>query len=297
MVDQPIAACHARPQHIQDSIQLAFLTLSWVAIAALGQPAFATSESIPIERTLIDLTLVQQDYIKASNTDAQDRFGEVLAIDGDTMVVGAQFEDSSASGVNGDQSNDPSDPTRFDAGAVYVFVRDELGIWSQQAYLKASNTDSEDRFGTAVAISGDTIVVGADDEDSNATGVNGDASNNSAPFSGAAYVFVRDEFGVWTQQAYLKASNAEARDDFGQSVSIAAAEGHPASVMDMSFAGQAMAAKYLADNKGKIENSVHTMPVELDMDISARKLAAMGIDIDVLTEEQEKYLNSWEEGT
>ena len=63
------------------------------------------------------------------------------------------------------------------------------------------------------------------------------------------------------------------------------------------FAGQAMAAKYLADNKGKIENQVHTMPVELDMDISARKLAAMGIDIDTLTEEQEKYLNSWEEGT
>ena len=83
----------------------------------------------------------------------------------------------------------------------------------------------------------------------------------------------------------------------GRLINLAAAEGHPASVMDMSFAGQAMAAKYLADNKGKIDNAVHTMPVELDMDISARKLAAMGIDIDVLTEEQEKYLNSWEEGT
>lgn len=83
----------------------------------------------------------------------------------------------------------------------------------------------------------------------------------------------------------------------GRLINLAAAEGHPASVMDMSFAGQAMAAKYLADNKGKIDNAVHTMPVELDMDISARKLAAMGIEIDTLTEEQEKYLNSWEEGT
>ncbi len=83
----------------------------------------------------------------------------------------------------------------------------------------------------------------------------------------------------------------------GRLINLAAAEGHPASVMDMSFAGQAMAAKYLADNKGKIENAVHTMPVELDMDISSRKLQAMGIDIDVLTPEQEKYLNSWEEGT
>ena len=83
----------------------------------------------------------------------------------------------------------------------------------------------------------------------------------------------------------------------GRLINLAAAEGHPASVMDMSFAGQAMAAKYLADNKGKIENAGHTMPVELDMDISSRKLQAMGIDIDVLTPEQEKYLNSWEEGT
>jgi adenosylhomocysteinase len=83
----------------------------------------------------------------------------------------------------------------------------------------------------------------------------------------------------------------------GRLINLAAAEGHPASVMDMSFAGQAMAAKYLADNKGKITNEVHTMPVSLDMDISARKLAAMGIEIDVLTEEQDKYLNSWEEGT
>ena len=219
MVDQPIAACHARLQKIQDPIQLALLTLAWIVIAALGQPGFAASEAIPTERTLIAPAFVQQAYIKASNTDARDRFGEVLAIDGDTMVIGVQLEDSSASGVNGDQSNDPSDPTRFDAGAAYVFVRDELGGWSQQAYLKASNTDLDDRFGAAVAISGDTIVVGARGEDSNATGVNGDESDNSSSGAGAAYVFVRNGT-TWAQQAYLKASNTDSLDSFGAGVAI-----------------------------------------------------------------------------
>ena len=77
-----------------------------------------------------------------------------------------------------------------DAGAAYVFVRTG-SAWSQQAYLKASNTDTSDRFGGSVAISGDTIVVGAEFEDSNAVDVNGDASNDTVADSGAAYVFVR----------------------------------------------------------------------------------------------------------
>lgn len=83
----------------------------------------------------------------------------------------------------------------------------------------------------------------------------------------------------------------------GRLINLAAAEGHPASVMDMSFAGQALAAKYLMDNKGKLENKVYTVPYEVDQEISAIKLAAMGIDIDVLTEEQADYLSSWEHGT
>jgi hypothetical protein len=71
-----------------------------------------------------------------------------------------------------------------------------------------------------VSTSGDTIVVGADYESSNATGVNGDPNNNDARESGAAYVFVRSAGATWTQEAYLKASNAEAKDHFGRSVSI-----------------------------------------------------------------------------
>jgi adenosylhomocysteinase len=83
----------------------------------------------------------------------------------------------------------------------------------------------------------------------------------------------------------------------GRLINLAAAEGHPAAVMDMSFAGQAMAAKYLVDNKGKLENKVYTIPEELDEQIASIKLNSMGIEIDTLTEEQVAYLNSWEEGT
>ena len=83
----------------------------------------------------------------------------------------------------------------------------------------------------------------------------------------------------------------------GRLINLAAAEGHPAAVMDMSFAGQAMAAKYLLDNKDTLENRVYTVPEEVDQEIATIKLASMGIGIDTLTEEQVAYLNSWEEGT
>jgi cobalamin biosynthesis Mg chelatase CobN len=86
--------------------------------------------------------------------------------------------------------------------------------WSQQAYLKASNTGVGDYFGTSVSISGDTIVMSAENEDSNATGVNGDQSNNNATNSGAAYVFVRNET-AWIQQAYLKAGCVVPDGQFG----------------------------------------------------------------------------------
>jgi hypothetical protein len=98
-----------------------------------------------------------------------------------------------------------------DRRAVYPIVVDPI---TQQAYLKASNTGAGDLFGCSVAISGDTVVVGASAEDSNVTGVNGTQSNNSATYAGAAYVFVRSS-GTWTQQAYLKASNTGAGDYFG----------------------------------------------------------------------------------
>ncbi|MAE45816.1 MAG: integrin [Planctomycetes bacterium] len=158
---------------------------------------------------------MQTDYVKASNTGGNDRFGYSVALDGDTLVVGADYEASNATGVDGDQL-DHSAPH---SGAVYVFFRHLNGTWFQEAYLKASNTGAGDAFGQSVALDGDTLVVGADGEDSNATGVNGNQLDNSAPWSGAAYVFVRSD-GIWSQQAYLKASNTDSDDAFGQSVAL-----------------------------------------------------------------------------
>jgi hypothetical protein len=156
----------------------------------------------------------QQAYLKASNTEEGDFFGSAIAADGDTVVVGANLEDSNATGVNGDQANNAAG---F-AGAAYVFVRDGSS-WAQQAYLKASNSEADDRFGTSVALSGDTLLVAASFEDSNATGVDGNQASNSAGRSGAAYTFTRSG-GQWQQQAYLKASNTEALDQFGAASAI-----------------------------------------------------------------------------
>ena len=160
-------------------------------------------------------TWSQQAYLKASNTEVSDHFGSSVAITGDTIVVGADREASNATGVGGDQNNNSA----TGAGAVYVFSRSG-NTWSQQAYLKASNTGALDQFGSAIAIAGDTLVVGADREASNTTGINGDQSNNSADAAGAAYVFSRNG-NNWSQQAYLKASNTGAFDQFGLSVAIA----------------------------------------------------------------------------
>jgi hypothetical protein len=131
----------------------------------------------------------QQAYLKASNTDILDSFGDPVAVSGDTVVVGAYGESSNATGVNGNQGDNSADY----AGAAYVFARNGT-TWSQRAYLKASNTETYDYF-SLVAISGSTVVVGANGEDSSATGVNGNQNNNSALESGAAYVFTGLDFG------------------------------------------------------------------------------------------------------
>jgi adenosylhomocysteinase len=83
----------------------------------------------------------------------------------------------------------------------------------------------------------------------------------------------------------------------GRLINLAAAEGHPASVMDMSFANQALCMEYLVKNRGKLEVKVHTVPEEIDKEVARLKLKAMGVAIDALTTEQRKYLSSWEEGT
>jgi adenosylhomocysteinase len=83
----------------------------------------------------------------------------------------------------------------------------------------------------------------------------------------------------------------------GRLINLAAAEGHPASVMDMSFANQALASEYAVKNKGKLERKVYRVPLAIDHEIARLKLASMGVTIDTLTEEQRKYLESWQMGT
>jgi len=83
----------------------------------------------------------------------------------------------------------------------------------------------------------------------------------------------------------------------GRLINLAAAEGHPASVMDMSFANQALSAEFLVKNKGKLEAGMHVLPPEVDIEIASLKLDAMGVKIDKLTPEMMEYINSWEHGT
>jgi len=83
----------------------------------------------------------------------------------------------------------------------------------------------------------------------------------------------------------------------GRLINLASAEGHPASVMDMSFANQALGAEYMLKNYKSMDKQVYTIPETVDREIARLKLQAMGVYVDVLTAEQDKYLNSWEEGT
>lgn len=171
-------------------------------------------------------------YFKASNGETFDNFGWSIALsaDGKTLAVGAPAEDSKATGANGDQANNES----TNSGAVYIFVK-ENGVWVQEAYLKASNTEQptintprflpNDRFGYKVSLSddGNTLAVSALLEDSVSTGINcnqnnyeirtynsssdpaGDTYQALSTDTGAVYVFTRTA-KTWTQEAYIKSS-------------------------------------------------------------------------------------------
>jgi hypothetical protein len=162
----------------------------------------------------------QEAYLKASNSDFNDQFGNAISLSGDgsTLAVGAHYEDSGSTGINGNQNNDNASQS----GAVYIFIKNDFG-WSQEAYIKASNPGVDDRFGSSVSLNGagNKLAVGAIHEGSGATGVNGNQYDESEGWSGAAYVFSKNQ-GVWAQDAYFKASNTSSENHFGQSVSMSA---------------------------------------------------------------------------
>ncbi|HKE85758.1 MAG TPA: hypothetical protein VKB50_18485 [Vicinamibacterales bacterium] len=166
-------------------------------------------------------TWAQQAYIKPSNGEPQDSFGVDVALnsDGTTLLVGSLDEDCKATGINppGCDSDWRDD---LSMGAAYVFVRNGA-TWTQQAFIKASNTGFNDWFGSRVALSadGNTAVIGASLEDSVAKGINGKQDDDSASESGAVYLYTRTGT-TWRQQAYIKGSNTKAYDEFGSSMTL-----------------------------------------------------------------------------
>ncbi|MGE3610869.1 MAG: beta strand repeat-containing protein [Bacteriovoracaceae bacterium] len=162
----------------------------------------------------------QEAYIKASNNDASDQFGQSVSISGDTLAVATKWEDSNQSTItNGTTAS--ADNTNSNSGAVYVYKRSGSS-WAQEAYIKAANNGSSDNFGFSVSVSGDTLAVGAREEDSNQTTItNGTtaSADNSNSNSGAVYVYKRSG-SSWAQEAYIKAANNEINDYFGSSISI-----------------------------------------------------------------------------
>jgi hypothetical protein len=194
----------------------------------------------------------QANINRASNTEAEDRFGSSIALSGETLAIGAPGEASCARGINGDQI-DNACPS---AGAIYVFMR-TAGVWNQQAYVKAPNTQGGDAFGSSVALAGETLAVG------NAGGVSvfmrtngiwaqdgsvipdrgasslgqtlalnddllvvgepgevGDFDGVVRERAGAVYIFHRFAPGIWSGISYMLAPNTDAEDRFGTSVAL-----------------------------------------------------------------------------
>jgi hypothetical protein len=183
-------------------------------------------------------TWSQQAWVKASNARSGDAFGGplpsggantvggrsvALSADGSTLAVGANQEDGQDDGVQNGPGVVQSSYTSSNSGAVYIFARSG-SAWTQEAYVKPATVGSSDQFGGAVALSanGNTLAVGATNEDSDSRGIVGaDPSNGSAENSGSAYVFTRSG-KTWSQQAYIKASNTASADQFGQYLALSA---------------------------------------------------------------------------
>lgn len=162
----------------------------------------------------------EQAYIKASNPGTNDNFGFAVSLssDGNTLAVSAYQEDSNSAGIDTIPNDDGS---ANDSGAVYVFRRQD-NMWSEESYIKSSNPGTTDLFGFTVSLNadGNTLAVGALNEDSNTNGVNTSPNDDgTAENSGAVYIFSNNG-SAWIEEAYIKANNTGSDDRFGYSVSI-----------------------------------------------------------------------------
>lgn len=168
----------------------------------------------------------QSAYVKASNTGQFDEFGRSIALsrDGLTLAVSAIAEDNAASGIITDGSEVIDTGTESASGAVYIF-NNAGSDWSQTAYIKASNTGSNDLFGYSIALSddGEILAVGAPSEDNGVSGTVTDGSElidtGSKSGSGAIYLFSKVS-GDWVQTVYIKASNSDSGDYFGRVIAL-----------------------------------------------------------------------------
>jgi predicted amidohydrolase len=192
----PAAIRHLEQTGLYNSLSAAVTAARYQIEARMklagDQVRIEVSDEGAIYPVTIDPTLTQQQKLEPSDAGESDNFGSSVAISGDTVVIGSPLDDGAAG---------------IDQGSAYVFVRSG-GVWSQQQKLEASDASVRDFFGNSVAISGDTVVVGAPLDD--AVGDEG---------QGSAYVFVRNG-GVWSQQQKLEASDAGIADLFGQAVAI-----------------------------------------------------------------------------
>ncbi|MBI4374157.1 MAG: FG-GAP repeat protein [Deltaproteobacteria bacterium] len=155
-----------------------------------GAPSGANVTNVNV--TCADKRWALQAYLKAPNTSNSDSFGKSVAVNGDAIAVGAYKEDSSTTAIINGSDLSATNDSGTDNGAVYVFRRSGTA-WSHEAYLKASNTSNSDWYGFSVAVNGDTIAVGAYQEDSSTTAIiNGSdlsATNDSGTDNGAVYVY------------------------------------------------------------------------------------------------------------
>jgi len=159
-------------------------------VCAVGEDTGGSNAGAAYIFTRSGSTWTQQQKIQAYDEEANDQFGNSVSIYGDTAIVGAVHENAGGS----------------DAGAAYIFTRSDT-VWTQQQKIQASDTQAASQFGYSVSIYGDTAIVGSKDEDTGGNDV------------GAAYIFTRSG-STWTQQQKIQASDAQAADQFGYSVSI-----------------------------------------------------------------------------
>jgi hypothetical protein len=163
----------------------------------------------------------QQAYLKGSRLETADSLGYSLAIseDGNTIAGGAADETCYIPGINPPDCTEDREPNNS-VGAAYIFVRNGNN-WSEQAFIKASNPGLTDWFAVRMALSGDgnTLAVGAPNENGSSKGLNGNQMDDSADDAGAVYFFTRTGT-TWKQEFYVKASNTEAYDEFGESLAL-----------------------------------------------------------------------------